>query len=71
MRCFAYYLRLLGEKEIVPEKVRFIFSRSLPVNEAEQAQMVRDLDGIVPREELLPLLPFLRDKTPVKEEKKS
>ncbi len=67
VRCFAYYLALLGEKEIAPERVRFIFSRSLPVNEAEQAQMVRDLNGIVPREELLPLLPFLRDRQIPKE----
>ena len=55
---------LLGEREIVPERVRFIFTRSLPVNDTEQAQIVRELHGIVPDEQLLPQLSFLRDFRP-------
>lgn len=53
VRLFAHYLALLGEREIVPERVRFIFTRSLPVNDTEQAQIVRELHGIVPDEQLL------------------
>lgn len=61
IRLFAHYLALLGAQEIVAEDVRFIFTRSLPVNDVEQSQIVRDLHGIVPSEQLLPLLSFLRD----------
>ena len=64
VRLFAHYLALLGEREIVPERVRFIFTRSLPVNDTEQAQIVRELHGIVPDEQLLPQLSFLRDFRP-------
>ena len=48
----------------MPERVRFIFTRSLPVNDTEQAQIVRELHGIVPDEQLLPQLSFLRDFRP-------
>ena len=41
--------------------VRFIFTRSLPVNDVEQAQIVSMLNGIVDKEKLLPQLSFLRD----------
>lgn len=61
IRLFAHYLALLGAQEIIAEDVRFIFTRSLPVNDVEQSQIVRDLHGIVPSEQLLPLLSFLRD----------
>ena len=50
--------------DAVPERVRFIFTRSLPVNDTEQAQIVRELHGIVPDEQLLPQLSFLRDFRP-------
>lgn len=58
---FSHYLALLGAPELAPHRVRCIFTRSLPVNDVEQAQIVRDLSGIVPPEHLLPQLSFLRD----------
>lgn len=61
VRLLSHYLALLGARDIVPERVRFVFTRSLPVNDAEQAQIVRDLHGIVPDEQLLPQLSFLHD----------
>ncbi|MBQ7455163.1 MAG: phage portal protein [Clostridia bacterium] len=61
MRRFGRYLALLGMPEIVPERVRFVFTRALPANDAEEAEIVRDLHGIVPDELLLPQLSFLRD----------
>ena len=65
VRRFNRYLGLLGTPELVPEEVRFVFTRTLPVNETEEAAIVRDLHGIVPDELLLPRLSFLRD-LPVK-----
>ena len=62
VKLIAHYLALLGAEEIDPRAVRFIFTRSLPVNDVEQAQIVRDLHGIVPDESLLPQLSFLRDR---------
>ena len=62
IRLMARYLSLLGAQEIDANRVRFIFTRSLPVNDVEQAQIVRDLHGIVPDESLLPQLSFLRDR---------
>ncbi len=35
VRLFNHYLSLLGAREIVPEKVDFIFTRSLPLDETE------------------------------------
>lgn len=61
IRLIARYLSLLGSKEVNANDVRFIFTRSLPVNDVEQAQIVSSLHGIVPDEQLLPQLSFLRD----------
>lgn len=61
VRLISRYLSLLGAKEISADDVRFIFTRSLPVNEVEQAQIVSQLHGIVPDAQLLPQLSFLRD----------
>ena len=61
IRLITRYLSLLGGREVDANRVRFIFTRSLPVNEVEQAQIVSMLDGIVDREKLLPQLSFLRD----------
>lgn len=38
-----------------------MFTRSLPANETEEAQVVRDLHGIVPDRLLLPRLSFLKE----------
>ena len=61
IRLISRYLSLLGGKEVNANDVRFIFTRSLPVNDVEQAQIVSSLHGIVPDEQLLPQLSFLRD----------
>ena len=61
IRLIAHYLSLLGNREINANNVRFIFTRSLPVNDMEQAQIVSTLHGIVEDQKLLPLLSFLRD----------
>ena len=65
IRLISRYLSLLGSQEVSANDVRFIFTRSLPVNEVEQAQIVSQLHGIVPDEQLLPQLSFLRDMQPV------
>lgn len=64
IRLISRYLSLLGSKEVSANDVRFIFTRSLPVNDVEQAQIVSTLHGIVPDEQLLPQLSFLRDMQP-------
>ena len=61
VRLISRYLSLLGAKEVPACDVRFIFTRSLPVNDVEQAQIVSQLHGIVPDDQLLPQLSFLRD----------
>ena len=61
VRLISRYLALLGGRELNPNDVRFIFTRSLPVNAVEQAQIVSTLHGIVPDEQLLPQLSFLQD----------
>jgi SPP1 family phage portal protein len=61
MRLFA---RVLGAKEqpaLDAEKVTLTFSRGLPANDLEQAQMVSMLQGIVPDEILLGQLSFIDD----------
>ena len=62
VKLISRYLSLLGASEINAHQVRFIFTRSLPVNDVEQAQIVQSLHGIVPDESLLPQLSFLRDR---------
>jgi len=61
VRLLAHYLMLLGGKDICAGDVRFVFTRSLPVNDVEQAQIVSQLHGIVPDAQLLPQLSFLRE----------
>lgn len=61
LRLFAHFMRVLAAPPLDPEKVVIRFTRSLPVNESEMAQMVAQLDGIVPREALLSQLPFIED----------
>jgi len=61
IKLISRYLSLLGAKEVQAGDVRFIFTRSLPVNDVEQAQIVSQLHGIVPEEQLLPQLSFLRE----------
>ena len=44
------------------------FTRSLPVNETETAQMVAQLSGIAPQRALLAQLPFIDDVDAAMEE---
>ena len=52
LRGYAYFLACRGEKALDAEEVRMIFTRALPVNELENAQTLRALNGILPSEEL-------------------
>ena len=49
---FAHFLACRGEKPLDADSVRMIFSRSLPVNELENAQTLSELKDILPQEEL-------------------
>ncbi len=61
LRLYAHFLSVLAVAELDPEAVEMTFTRSLPVNETEVAQMVAQLDGIVPRRTLLAQLPFVEN----------
>lgn len=63
-----YRLRLLqnaseitGGAKVDTSEIEIKFSRSLPVNELEIAQTVQTLDGIVPQETLLGMIPAVTD----------
>ena len=61
LRLFVAFLNVLGSCKIDADRVQMTFTRSLPVNESEAAQMVAQLSGIVPRRMLLEQLPFVDD----------
>ena len=61
MRLFGYFLAVKGAPALDAERVRMVFTRALPVNELETAQMVQALNGIVPAEILLAQVPFVED----------
>lgn len=61
LRLFAGFLSLKGAATIEPNKVAMTFTRSLPVNEMEIAQMVATLKGTVPDQMLLAQIPFVQD----------
>lgn len=61
MRLFAHFLCVLARANLDPETVEMTFTRSLPVNETETAEMVAKLDGLVPRRTLLAQLPFVEN----------
>jgi len=63
MRLFANVLAVKGHPLLDTETVTMTFSRGLPVNGLEQAQMVSMLQGIVPDEILLKQLPFVEDES--------
>ena len=52
LRGFSNYLAFRGEKRLDADRVRMIFSRSLPVNELEGAQTLQALQEILPGDEL-------------------
>ncbi len=61
LRLFANVLEKLAMPQLDPEAVQITFTRGLPVNELEQAQIARTLQGMVPEEILLRILPFVDD----------
>ena len=61
LRLFGYFLAVKGAPALDAESVRMVFTRALPVNELETAQMVQALNGIVPAEILLAQVPFVED----------
>lgn len=59
---YNYYLNIKSLMPFVPvHRVDVIFKRNLPVNNAEVAQMIRDLDGMATQETLLAQLDFIGD----------
>ena len=68
MRLFAHFLGVLARTTLDPETGEMTFTRSLPVNETETAQMVAQLSGIAPQRALLAQLPFIDDVDAAMEE---
>lgn len=52
MKLFSSFLALRGAPELNVNEVRMAFSRSLPVNELEQAETIQALRGLVPDDQL-------------------
>jgi len=52
LRAYAHFLVCRGGMHLDAEKVRMVFTRSLPVNELEEAQTLSELSGILPAQEL-------------------
>lgn len=61
MRLFAHYLTVKGGPVLDVDRVQITFTRALPTNDLEIAQMVQMLVGIVPDEILLTQMPFVSD----------
>ena len=53
LRLYAHFLDLKGAPPLDADAVKLVFTRALPVNELEVAQVVEKLHGIVPDEQLL------------------
>ena len=71
LRCFAHFLSVKGMKMPEAEEIRILFTRSLPENALETAQMIKTLEGMVPPSLLLSQLPFLDGQVePDKKEEK-
>ena len=61
LRCYGYFLAVKGGRSLEEENIRILFTRALPENALETAQMVKTLEGMVPRQVLLSQLPFMED----------
>ena len=61
LRLFSNFLSIKGAPALDADAVTMTFTRSLPVNDAEIAQMVQNLQGIVPDKILLGQIPFISD----------
>lgn len=69
LRCFAYFLSVKGLRMGDTDAIRILFTRILPENALETAQMVKTLEGMVPDPVLLSQLPFLDGQTPASRKK--
>lgn len=61
LRLFCNMLATKGAAAIDPNDVDIVFTRNLPANEVELAQVVSMLQGMVPDQALLSILPFVKD----------
>ena len=61
LRLLCNFCDMVGRSKIEPRDISIKLTRALPVNEAEQAQIVAELNGLIPTEILLGLLPFVED----------
>lgn len=61
LRLLCSWLETTGRAHIDSTEISIQFTRALPVNEAEQAQLVSELRDVVPLETLLGQLPFVDD----------
>lgn len=67
LECLSNIIGIKGGY-IDPKQIDITFTRSLPQNELELSQVVATLDGKVPQETLLSLLPFVKDPQSAAEE---
>lgn len=67
LECLSNIIGIKGG-HIDPKLIDITFTRSLPQNESELSQVVATLDGKVPQETLLSLLPFVKDPQSAAEE---
>lgn len=58
---FCRIMAIKGMPLINPNDIEIVFSRNLPANEVELAQVVNTLNGMVTDKTLLGLLPFVQD----------
>lgn len=63
LRCYAHFLAVKGCRALDVSAVRILFTRALPESAIDAADMVKTLEGIVPRQALLSQLPFLDGAT--------
>ncbi len=61
LRLFTNIMASKGMGKINPDDITITFSRNLPANEVELAQVASTLQGIVPDEILLSILPFVEN----------
>lgn len=61
IKLFSAIMQTKGLAPVMPDDIEFVFSRNLPANTMEAAQVVATLNGIVPAETLLSTLPFVTD----------
>lgn len=61
LRLLCSWLETTGKASITPQDISIQFTRALPVNEVEQAQLVSELRDVVPLGTLLGQLPFVDD----------